>query len=221
MPPPLPPPALSTLAYEALLKHLSRGESCFADILDPAGMQEFLHEASKRRLLTDTFVRSMCESGVPPRQLFLTLREIDVRNILKPSSSLFQNHHHNPNLPLPPPASPGTPTSPTSFSSISEMLFRTLSILSLNNFNELTYNFHDLNTLLHTCARNSQSLKTVSLTKLSQTITAGSIKSICTARSSLTALNVTACTISDGSFIETLASSGLALKSITLSKVRS
>ncbi|GMI04296.1 hypothetical protein TrVE_jg1528 [Triparma verrucosa] len=99
------------------------------------------------------------------------------------------------------------------------MLFRTLSILSLNNFNELTYNFHDLNTLLHTCARNSQSLKTVSLTKLSQTITAGSIKSICTARSSLTALNVTACTISDGSFIETLASSGLALKSITLSKL--
>ncbi|GMH83768.1 hypothetical protein TL16_g09710 [Triparma laevis f. inornata] len=99
------------------------------------------------------------------------------------------------------------------------MLFRTLSILSLNNFNELTYNFQDLNNLLHTCARNSQSLQTVSLTKLSQTISAGSIKSISTACSSLTSLNLSACTISDGSFIETLASSGLALKQVTLSKL--
>ena len=76
-------PPLSTLCYQSLIRSLAEGHKSFQNILDEEGLRDFIHEASKRRLLTDTFLVSLCGSGVPPRYLELGKREYDVRDILK------------------------------------------------------------------------------------------------------------------------------------------
>jgi hypothetical protein len=208
-------PDLATLAYHALLSHLSLGQpslqfsstvpsstspysmfSLSSDMLSDM-LSDILHDASKRRLLTDEFVRGLCASGVPPANLTLQRRDYDVVESLKRGDKYTDKEN----------------------SDTHHMIFDALSSLSLDSFNELTFNDVDMNNLLHSAATSSPNLTDLKLSKIHHTLAAGAFKAASSHCPNLEAIHLSNLTVSDGSFLQNISQTAEALHSLTLANV--
>ncbi|GMI25486.1 hypothetical protein TeGR_g5615 [Tetraparma gracilis] len=220
-------PDLATLSYHALLQHISHGhaalqfrttkatESEFSlNSIDDDTVDHVLHDASKRRLLTDSFILGLCLSGTPPKTLSLKRRDIDVVKSLKKQSHSSSASNETSTSP-PPTAFQSVDT----YSSATSMLFSSLTSLSLDSFNELLFNDVDANSVLHSLARASTSLTSLSVKNSLHEVSAGSLKAVSAHCKSLQDICLVNVPVSDGSFLEQLGSSASSLKGVTVSGV--